>query len=113
MSQLDKWARLATHWYEQGPPATPSPQDLDHFMAAVRRCGDVADLMVGILGCTPSLRTKVRREFPDARVMLIDFCREMFDVTSAVVGDDVKSGSATWPSTGSIWTPMWRARPTS
>jgi hypothetical protein len=60
-------------------------------MAAVRRCGDVADLMVGILGCTPSLRTKVRREFPDARVMLIDFCREMFDVTSAVVGDDVKS----------------------
>lgn len=90
MSQLEKWAQLAQRWHEQGPPATPSPEDIENFSSVLRAYLQPSQPTIGILGCTPSLRARMHHDWPNSRIVLIDFCREMYEATSALLDDGVK-----------------------
>jgi SAM-dependent methyltransferase len=92
VSQLEKWTQLAERWQDQGPPATPSSDDVDNFSTALLRHLATDAATIGILGCTPSLRTRMRRDWPTSRIVLIDFCREMYLATSAILDETVKAG---------------------
>ena len=91
VSQREKWARLAERWQDQGPPATPSLEDTENFAVSLRENLEVDKPTIGILGCTPSLRARLRREWPQSRIALVDFCNEMYLATSATLDESVTS----------------------
>jgi len=108
MTQLQKWKSLAQIWQDQGPPATPSFDDVDNFADALTRHGDGNISAIGVLGCTPALRNRMHDDFPDARISVIDFCQEMYAATSAAVRDDVKDNEQYFAVD---WLEMRRALP--
>jgi hypothetical protein len=85
MSQLEKWTHLARHWQHQGPPATPSVQDIDNFSAFVAKYVTRPDPTIAVLGSTPALRIRIAADWPDSSIIVVDFCREMYHATSAAV----------------------------
>src|ERR1700678_921130 len=72
--QRHKWSRAAGTWYSAEPPAVPSSNDIDNFMAALDSRNKIPEL-VGILGCTPSLRKSASDEIAsvNGRVIAVDF----------------------------------------
>jgi hypothetical protein len=87
LSQREKWNRLASTWYEAGPPSTPSRMDLQIYREVTER--ERPDGTI-ILGCTPSLRRLLGSATGATPLMVVDFSEMMFNVTSAIV-------SPTWP----------------
>lgn len=85
MTQLEKWTRLAEHWEEQGPPATPSTEDVYNMLTILRQYLKTSRPTIAILGCTPSLRRRLADDWPDAHVLLIDFCEKMYLATSSAM----------------------------
>jgi len=97
VSQLEKWERLAARWEHQGPPATPSFDDINNFSEALQGSVNCDTPTIAVLGCTPSLRTRMRRDWPTSRIIVVDFCQEMYVATSVILDQETKDAEEYYP----------------
>jgi len=88
----EKWQALSNTWYNAGPPATPSCDDISiyrQFISTTMRGRNVDSAL--LLGCTPSLRILMAQL--GIAVTCVDINQSMITNTTSSLGDAVTKES--------------------